>query len=185
MLELKNAAGDGPADTSVIPAEIRATLDKVMTGVAALKSAVDANDREVKKVGGEIKDVVRKDQIDRINAGIEELKADFAKELTALKRRAVNGEKETPAEIAEYKTAMDSYLRKGGRSAEAALEEAGRKAHEAKAMSVQSDPDGGYTVLPEVERTIDQTVRDISPMRQAATVIQILSLIHISQGIVR
>jgi HK97 family phage major capsid protein len=173
MLELKNAAGDGPADTSVIPAEIRATLDKVMSGVKTLKDAVEANDREVKKVGGEIKDVVRKDQIDRINAGIEELKADFAKELTALKRRAVNGEKETPAELVQYKSAFDAWFRKGGQQNESALLDASRKAFEAKAMSVQSDADGGYMVFPETERTIEQTVRDISPMRQAAQIVQI------------
>ena len=172
-MELKNAAGDGQADLSALPQEVRTSIDKLMSGVKALQDTVNKNDAEVKKVGGELKDVIRKEQVERISKDIEDFKSEVAKELTALKRRAVNGEKETPAEIAEYKTAMDSYLRKGGRSAEAALEEAGRKAHEAKAMSVQSDPDGGYTVLPEVERTIDQTVRDISPMRQAATVIQI------------
>lgn len=173
MLELKNAAGDGNADLSAIPQEVRTSIEKLMKGVSALQDTVNKNDAEVKRVGGELKDVIRKDQVERISKDIEELKAEVSKELTALKRRAVNAEKEVPAELTEYKAAFDQYVRKGGRSAESALEEAGRKASEAKAMSVQSDPDGGYTVLPEVERTIDMTVRDISPMRQAAQVIQI------------
>jgi HK97 family phage major capsid protein len=38
------------------------------------------------------------------------------------------------------------------------------------AMTVGSDPDGGYTVLPEVEKSIRDIAQDISPMRQLATV---------------
>jgi HK97 family phage major capsid protein len=37
-------------------------------------------------------------------------------------------------------------------------------------MTVGSDPDGGYTVLPEVEKSIRDIQQDISPMRQLATV---------------
>ena len=41
------------------------------------------------------------------------------------------------------------------------------------AMTVGSDPDGGYTVLPEVERTILNIAHDISPLRDLARVVKI------------
>ena len=39
-------------------------------------------------------------------------------------------------------------------------------------MSVGSNPDGGYTVLPEIDQAIDSALSPISPMRSMATVIQ-------------
>ena len=38
------------------------------------------------------------------------------------------------------------------------------------AMTVGSDPDGGYSVLPEIDQAIRVLTREISPMRQVATV---------------
>jgi HK97 family phage major capsid protein len=38
-------------------------------------------------------------------------------------------------------------------------------------MSTQSDPDGGYTVVPELDQTIAGVVRSYSPMRQLANVV--------------
>jgi HK97 family phage major capsid protein len=67
--------------------------------------------------------------------------------------------------VREYKQALGHYLRKG--------DEAGLAALEAKAMSVGSDPDGGYTV--EADRTgrIITRIYETSPMRQHASVVTI------------
>jgi HK97 family phage major capsid protein len=42
---------------------------------------------------------------------------------------------------------------------------------QARAMTTQSDPDGGYTVIPQLDRTIGEILRDISPLRDLATVV--------------
>ncbi len=64
----------------------------------------------------------------------------------------------------QYKSALRSYLRKNN---------AGGGVDEIKALSAGSDPDGGYTVTPDLSGRIAQLVRDTSPMRQVASVITI------------
>lgn len=39
-------------------------------------------------------------------------------------------------------------------------------------MTTQSDPDGGFTVMPEVDSVIDGVMRDLSPLRSMARVVQ-------------
>src|SRR2546423_4201961 len=63
-------------------------------------------------------------------------------------------------EAREHKSAFDIYVRSG--------ESAGLRALELKAMSVGSNPDGGYVVPPELERAIDQRLVTISPIRSIA-----------------
>ncbi len=64
----------------------------------------------------------------------------------------------------QYKSALRSYLRKNN---------AGSGVDEIKALSVGSDPDGGFTVTPDMSGRIAALVRDTSPMRQVANVITI------------
>jgi HK97 family phage major capsid protein len=56
------------------------------------------------------------------------------------------------------RAAFNKYCRKG------------QVTEELKAMSVESDPDGGYTVLPEMSAEIVKKVYESSPMRQLASV---------------
>lgn len=43
----------------------------------------------------------------------------------------------------------------------------------AAGMTTQSDPDGGYTVSPEIDGSIDAVLRDLSPMRSLARVVSL------------
>lgn len=61
----------------------------------------------------------------------------------------------------QYKSAFRSYVRKNN---------AGSSIDEIKALSVGSDPDGGYTVTPDISGRIAQLIRETSPMRQVANV---------------
>lgn len=63
-----------------------------------------------------------------------------------------------------YKSAFRNYIRKNN---------AGGQIEEVKALSAGSDPDGGYTVTPDMSGRIAQLVRDTSPMRQVANVVTI------------
>jgi len=173
MWDIKNAAGDGSADLSALPEAIRAQLKTIGDGINTLREKTDEIEKKSGTIGARV-DALDKEQIARINATIEEMKAAIAKEITDLKRRKRNADgTEEVKELAEYKTAFDTYLRKGGRAAEADLEAKAQAAYEAKAMSTVSDPDGGFLVLPQVETQIDQTIRDITPMRQVASVVTI------------
>lgn len=64
-----------------------------------------------------------------------------------------------------YKSALDTYLRKDDR---------GLSADEVKALSVGTDPDGGYVVHPDMSGRIVQKVFETSPMRAYAS-IQVIS----------
>ena len=63
-----------------------------------------------------------------------------------------------------YKSAFRNYVRKNN---------AGGAIEEVKALSVGSDPDGGYTVTPDMSGRIAQLVRETSPLRQVANVVTI------------
>jgi len=68
---------------------------------------------------------------------------------------AATAERDEQAE--EYKKAFRDYVRKGN---EVELQR--------KAMNTQSDPDGGYLVLPEMDATIDRIAPTISAMFRLA-----------------
>lgn len=61
---------------------------------------------------------------------------------------------------AEYKAALNTYLRRGDD-------------RELKAMSVDSDPDGGYAVQPTLSRQIFTVLRTLNPIRQFARVVNV------------
>jgi HK97 family phage major capsid protein len=69
------------------------------------------------------------------------------------------------ADMDGYKAAFDTFLRKG---------EEVMGAEERKALSVGSDPDGGYVVNPDMSGRIVQKVFETSPMRAYAS-IQVIS----------
>lgn len=67
----------------------------------------------------------------------------------------------------EHKQAFLGYLRSGR---ERELES---KAHAIKAMATDNDPNGGYLVPTQIDSVISKALRELSPMRQLARVVQI------------
>ena len=86
---------------------------------------------------------------------------DFA-ELVAKQRGIPVDEAFGSKEMAEYRKHMNGYLRKGDQYA--------NQPEAMKALSVGSDPDGGYTVDPDTSGRIVEKVYETSPMRQVASV---------------
>jgi len=70
----------------------------------------------------------------------------------------------------EHKMAFESYMRSG--------ESTNLRALETKALSVGSNPDGGYTVPVEIERMIGKRLTEISPIRAIAGVREISSNVY-------
>ena len=70
---------------------------------------------------------------------------------------------ELSKEELEYKSAFDNYARTGAIS----------EALEKKAMSTDSNPDGGYLVTPTMANKIIERVREVSPIRELANTIRL------------
>ncbi|UFX42075.1 phage major capsid protein [Bradyrhizobium sp. 41S5] len=139
--------------------------DAVMTEqVNRINAAIDEGVKQQKDIGA---------KIDKITAEIEKLTEKQAS-LTVLGNgtKASKDPRTSNPNLPEYAKAFNRYFRRGENAVEggaSALRDLEVKA----AMSVGSDPDGGYTVLPEIEQTIDEVVQQISPMRDLATVMTI------------
>lgn len=82
---------------------------------------------------------------------------------TAFKRGGINpGAKVETTEQREYKTAFDNWARTG--------EAANLKTLQRKALSVGSDPDGGYLVPTELSDSVVRKIFEVSPLRRLANV---------------
>jgi len=80
-------------------------------------------------------------------------------------RPALGGEKpdgrQASSPALEHKAAFEAYVRSG--------ESANLRALESKALSVGSNPDGGFVVPPEIERQIGERLLTISPIRSLSS----------------
>ncbi len=151
------------------------TISRVTKRVEQLGNAweqfKDVNERrlsEIEKKGQP--DPLTVEQLGRINHALDEYKGRLDGVETAMLRPASGMEYAAasalanPA-IAEHKAAFCNYLRKG--------EDADLAFLEKKALSVGSDPDGGYLVTPHVSERIIRAVFETSPMRQVAAIEEI------------
>ena len=129
--------------------------DALMRAIEEFKSANDARLDAIERKRG---DVLLEDRVDRIDRALSEQKAMIERAALAGRRPGLSAD---PV-VSEHKSAWSAYLRRGDLSALAQFE--------AKALSVGSDPDGGYTAPPELDRMIEQRLRQVSPMREIATV---------------
>jgi HK97 family phage major capsid protein len=135
------------------------TYDELMRTVEAFRQANDERVAERRS-----HDVVLTEKVDRINATID-THSRRLDEITLKNARPVLASERTPAHgqgAREHKSAFDAYLRNG--------ESGGLRALEQKAMSVGSNPDGGYVVPVEIEQAIGERLTAISPIRGIAGV---------------
>jgi len=114
-------------------------------------------------------DGLAREQFTKLNARIDEIQ-DSLRDVEGRALRSTAGSDDEPAEDkhAIEKAALLKYLRKGEQrmsGAEFAALEGMQKT-----LSVDSDPDGGYVVTPEMSARIIEVVYETSPIRQIATV---------------
>ena len=154
-MTIETKAGDGHA-------ELRGAMREFLTAFEAFK---DANDERLDALEAKSRDdVVLSEKIDRINMAVTEQKA--AVDRLALKaQRPALGSSPRAAEPDERKAAFQRYMRAGDAAAVAMLE--------AKSVNAGTGSEGGYLAPSEVERLITAAVKDISPMRQIASVREI------------
>lgn len=146
-------------EVSMTP-DVKAEFEKVNHAVAALR---EKNDETIAKG---IKDALDGEHLQRINNAIDDHQTKLDNLVKTLSRKDKGVDSGETAERhqarGEYKAAFNTYLRKG--------RDDGLVNLQAKAMSISSDEDGGYTVTPEMSDTISKVIQEFSPMRSVANV---------------
>jgi HK97 family phage major capsid protein len=145
------------------PLETKVAADSAHDGVLqAFEAFKEANDDRLSQIEKRMSaDVVTSEKVDRISKAIDEL-------TLKARRPSLGGEKRL--ETSEHKHAFDAYVRKG--------EAHGLAAIELKAMSIGSNPDGGFIVPEETEAEIGRLLSKASPMRAICDVRQVSSAIY-------
>jgi HK97 family phage major capsid protein len=150
------AASPAPETKSAPSAEITGAFHDFMEAFEAFK---ETNDERLGQIETRMSaDIVTSDKLERIDRTLDELQL---KQL----RPALYGGNDRTVSSPRHKAAFDGYVRKGEVNALRSLE--------SKALSVGSDPDGGYLVPEDVERTINRSLRNVSPIRAISSVRQV------------
>jgi HK97 family phage major capsid protein len=145
-------------------AQITNTVNEIAKGWEQLKAINDRREHEVKSRGSA--DPLTMDNLSRINEALDKHQRDLNDISTALGRpRSELHSAASPSAVTEHKRAFCDYIRKGNEQNLAALEQ--------KALSTSRDNEGGYLITHYMSEHIAGTVREISPMRQLATVTSI------------
>lgn len=160
-LETKIAGG-------VPGSEIAGAFNDMMRAFEAFK---DANDERLAEIEKRMTaDVVTADKLERIGEALDRQKV-LIDELTLKQKRPPIGVGEERGQArSEHKAAFNAYVRKGEASQLLAVEQ--------KALSVGSDPDGGYLVPDEIETEIGRLLKDASPIRTIAGLRQVSSAVY-------
>lgn len=139
-------------ETKAAPA---GAADELMRAFEEFKAANDARLEAIERNRG---DVLLEEKVDRIDKALAEQKSLIERAALAGRRPGLAAE---PA-VSEHKSAWQAYLRRGDATA--------LMQFEAKALSVGSEPDGGYVAPPELDRMIESRLKQVSPMRAIASV---------------
>lgn len=149
----------GPMETK---AGIARDIDDLMQAFEAFKETNDKRLSDIEQRGSE--DCVTAEKLSRIEKSLDALALKQA-------RPPIGGAAEVRGQAAEaHKTAFDGYVRKG--------ETGNLHALESKALSVGSDPDGGYLVPDGTERAVNTALRSASPIRAIAGVRQVTGSVY-------
>jgi HK97 family phage major capsid protein len=141
--------------------------DGFMRDFEAFKETNDRRLDEIERRGSA--DAVTSDKLARIDRALDETKRTVDELALKAARPALGGALRTGAGLA-HKSAFEGYVRKGDQTRLRDLE--------AKALSVGSDPDGGYLVPDETERAVNTALRNISPIRAIAGVRQVSGSVY-------
>jgi HK97 family phage major capsid protein len=135
----------------------------------AFEAFKDGNDERLRELERRTSaDVVTTDKVDRLNRALDETRR-VVDDLALKSARPHLGGPTGPGNpgsrsgaALQHKAAFDAYVRTG--------DAAGLRDLEAKALSIGSNPDGGYLATEELEARVNRGVRNISPIRAIAQV---------------
>lgn len=168
FLEKKDdSEAEGTAADTV---EIKGALDEFSS---TLEEFMEKTDRELKEMkestDGKTADVVTKEEVSRITDALNEQKKLVENLRLENNRPIISAQDGSKQQMTEdqmaHQTAFENWFRKG---VEGDLREI-----ESKALSVGTDPDGGYTVPVQMEAAIDRVITEISEMRGISRVVTV------------
>lgn len=167
-LETKEDSGNEPTPNT----EMKEAFGKFLKTFEDFKAKNDQELAEMKKslVPGKAPgpDAITADEVKKLNDALTAQQKTIDELRLAAKRPKLptdsKGRELTEVEV-KHRDAFLDYVRKG--------DTGGYNAPELKTLSVGSNPDGGYTVTPEVDSNIDRLLSQVSPIRSIAQVRQI------------
>lgn len=159
---------------NAIPLEVKGASDlgfAIEDLMRAFEAFKETNDRRIEEIERrQSADVVTTEKLDRIDRALDEHKRIVDEIALKSARPALTGSAPRSTLALQHKTAFEAYVRQGGTH--------GLRDLEGKALSVGSDPDGGYLVPDELERAVNSAVRNISPIRAIAGVRQVSGSVY-------
>lgn len=159
----EDGGGTPPAPTN----EVKEAVNLLTKTVNDHKTAMEREIAELKKTGNVSPET--KSELDKINTALSEMKAHVDSLRLEDQRPFVEGPNGTKRQLSEVEVkhakAVRDYMTKG--------DESGFSVPEVKALSVGSNPDGGYAVTPEMDRQISRIISEASPIRPYANVVSI------------
>ncbi|NOW44097.1 HK97 family phage major capsid protein [Novosphingobium sp. SG751A] len=157
----------GPALVRAETPTPAATLDAINRAVTEMRAKYD---EELAAVRNGQSDIVRTEEVNRINAAITELTNTLNAQQEAIAAAAAlggNGRNTLSAEARQHAETFNRWFRRGDQAAEAALGDLQVRA----GLTTQSDPDGGWLMPEEMDRTITRVLSVVSAMRGLSRVI--------------
>ena len=152
MTDLTSAAFETKAGSGAQPVAggAEALLGELMHAFETFKQTNDERLERIERRG--TTDTLIDDKLERLNRAIDGAKAALDRQAVDRARPQLDGG--GPAAADEYKQAFAAYVKRG----------------EEKALSIGSNPDGGYVVPQETEATITRMMTALSPIRAIAGV---------------
>ena len=152
-----------PAETRPAVAEVKAAVDRLGEAFETFKKTNDRAEIE-RRVRGQA-DALIEEKLSRLNQDLTRLDRELKMLSDAATRPALGGADTEDRPSAHAAAFFDGYIRKG-RERELASQET-------KALSAGVDTDGGYAVPEQLDQAIDRRLRQTSPLRSVAAVVQI------------
>lgn len=157
--------GEGIQHEQPAVADERATTDELKALVAQLRAKADERGDAFKASG------IDREAFGKINDRIDTLELELREAAKA--RRSGRSDDTSTQDMTEKaqalaRSAVIAYIRRGEQRLTADQRDALEK--QERALSVDSDPNGGYVVTPEQSARISTIVYETSPMRSVATV---------------
>lgn len=166
LLETKEANGSSDPANGIpgTDAEVKDALAELAKTVAEKHTAMEAELKAVKdgnsdpELAKTVNDLT--ERLEKHSKLVDALRLKNARPETT----GADGRKREMTETeVKHRDAMLAYMRKG--------DESGYDTPELKALSAGSDPDGGYTIMPELDRNISRVVSEVSAIRSIANVV--------------
>jgi len=148
--------------------DVNSAFGEFMRAFEAFKEGNDERIGQLERRGAA--DPVTADKLARIDRALDETKRIVDELALKSARPHLGGPAYRSGASPQHKAAFDAYVRKG--------ETGTLRDLESKALSIGSDPDGGFLVPEELERAVNRGVRNVSPIRAIAGIRQVSGSVY-------